>query len=121
MALREELCHDKERDLVEGLEDLGGLGRTSDIANHALVLMARGLFVHWKQPIGYIITSGPIDGCRLQKLIVDCLDKIEEAGFSVRAIIADQGSNNRRAFQTLLKVSEEKPYFFNGQRKMYAF
>ena len=48
------------------------------------------------------------------------LDKLEQAGFSVKAVIADQGSNNRRALHTLLTVTEEQPFFIHGQKKVFV-
>ena len=43
MSIKEQVCHDKERDEVEGLEDFGRQGRTNHVANHATAFVVRGL------------------------------------------------------------------------------
>ena len=41
-------------DRAIGYEDFGGMdGQSEKVANHTLVLMARGLFDRWKQPLAY--------------------------------------------------------------------
>jgi hypothetical protein len=51
MSITENLHYNQKFDFIEGFEDLGRRGRTNKIANHALVLMARGLRRKWKQPV----------------------------------------------------------------------
>ena len=51
MALKHGLHYDSINDEVVGLEDYGHLGRTKNGADHALVIMLRGIVNHWKQPI----------------------------------------------------------------------
>ena len=52
MSIRESIAYNAGRDEVEGFEDYGMSGKTTYVANHALVFMVRGLTVKWKQPIG---------------------------------------------------------------------
>lgn len=47
------------------------------------------------------------------------VEKFFNIGFDVRAIIADQGSNNRRASSSL-GVTEDKPYFYSGQHCVWC-
>jgi len=53
MKIKTFLYYSKPLDLVEGLEDLGHLGRTNKPASQALVFMARGLYSNWKLPVAY--------------------------------------------------------------------
>lgn len=110
MALKETVAYNPERDEVEGFEDFGSCGKTQHVANHATVFLVRGHITKWKQAVGYVVSSGPINGNMLQNMLLECLDKLDEAGLNVKLVIADQGSNNRRMFETLLKVREDAPY-----------
>ena len=62
MSIREHLHFNQKNDCIEGFEDLGRHGRTSNIANHALVFMLRGLRKRWKQPVAYYLTRGSTKG-----------------------------------------------------------
>ena len=53
MSVREHLHFNQKIDCIEGFEDPGRHGRTSSIANHALVFMLHGLCRRWKQPVAY--------------------------------------------------------------------
>jgi hypothetical protein len=53
MSIRENLHYNQKFGCVEGFEDLGSHGRTSSIANHALVFMLFGICKKWKQPVAY--------------------------------------------------------------------
>ena len=53
---------------IEGFEDLGSHGRTSRIANRALVFMLRGLYKKWKESVAYYLIHGSIKGEMLVNL-----------------------------------------------------
>ena len=55
------MSYDIANDCVDGLEDLGFTGKTKYVANHAGVFMVRGLVEKWKQPVGYFVTTGPMN------------------------------------------------------------
>lgn len=105
MSIKEHVSYDQERDRVEGLEDFEQHGKSEYVDNHATVFMVRGLQINWKQPVGYFRSSGPIDSELLHTLLLECMEKVEEAGLNVKLIVADQGSNNRKAFTMFLKVT----------------
>ena len=75
-------------------EDFGNLGQTRYIENHATAFMVRGLASKWKQPVGYFLNSGPIKAKILQSLTQQCIDKVDQTGLNVVALVCDQGSNN---------------------------
>lgn len=118
IKLKSFLEYNVTQDVIEGFEDLGENRRKPRIANTGLVFMIRGLFSRWKQPISYYVTCGPIKGHELKILITENLEKCFNVGLSVRAIIADQGPNNRRAF-THLRTSEKNSFIVIRNKKVY--
>ena len=98
MTIKQGLVYNAGTDTIEGFEDFGDIGQTRYIANHAIAFMVRGLASKWKQPIGYLLSSGPIKSTVLQSLIRSCLSKLDETGLKVAALVCDQGSNNRSFF-----------------------
>lgn len=119
MSIKELVEYNKKLDLVEGFEDLGPLGRTTKTATHALVFSARGLFKNWKIPVSYFFSRGSITQSKLKDLIQSNLEYLIEIGFNPRVTVCDQGSNNRGALK-ILGVSEEKPYFYIKNYKIFA-
>ena len=120
MAIKERIQYNAGRDEVEGFEDFGLLGKRTYVANHALVFMVRGLTVKWKQPIGYFLSSGPVGGETLTKLLLEAIDKITDIGLEVKIVLSDQGSNNRKSLETILKVSVDQPFFFHKNSKIFV-
>jgi len=120
MALKEAVEYNEEKDYVEGVEDFGSNGRTKYVANHATVFMARGLIFPWKQTVGYALSSGPIKYNDLYALLLECIESLENSGLNVKVVIADQGSNNRKMFETCCKISAENPYFYANGKKVFV-
>lgn len=53
-------------------------------------------------------------GVILKQILEDGVTRLLATGLDVRAVVADQGSNNRKAF-ALLGVTESRPFFsFTG-------
>lgn len=119
MAIKENLVYDVERDSVEGLEDSGTGGRTGYVANHAGVFLVRGLIEKWKQPVGYVLSSGPVNAKDLKQLCLQCIDRVQSVGLIPKVILCDQGSNNR-SMLTSLGVSRTRPYFEHSGHKIFA-
>ena len=119
MNIKEGLVYNPGSDIVEGFEDFGNIGQTRYIANHSIAFMVQGLASKWKQPIGYFLSSGPIKTTVLDSLVKECLDKLEETGLKVVALVCDQGSNNRSFLQNINRVSLHQPYLQYGERKIY--
>jgi hypothetical protein len=110
MSIREHLQFNQKIDCIDGFEDLGRHGRTSNIANHALVFMLRGLRKRWKQPVAYYLTRGSTKGEMLLDFLMEFLDACHNEGLVVVATICDMGASNVRALK-LLGVSEKTPFF----------
>jgi len=66
ITIKTQLLHNSQGECIEGFENLGSLGRTLFVANHALAFIFRGLASKWKQCIGYSLTCGPIAGKKIQ-------------------------------------------------------
>ena len=67
------------------------------------------------------MTSGTIKGDSLQKLTKMCITKLENIGLNVRAIVCDQGTNNRNFLETLENVTIQNPYCIHNDKKVYVF
>ena len=81
--------------------------------------MVWGLLSNWKQAVGYFLSSVPIDSKLLHSFLLECIDTAEEAGLKVKVVIADQGSNNRKTFDKLCKITEAEPFFCHKGKKKY--
>lgn len=115
MAIQRALEFDQKRDLVDGFDD-DGVHRSPLPGTEALVFMARGLVSHWKQPLCYFISAGPSSSDRIGNLVLQCIAKLQAIGLHVKAVICDQGANNRGMFANF-KVTVEKPFIeVNGER-----
>ena len=95
VTLKSALVYNDGLDMIEGFEDLGELGTSHYVADHALVFMVRGLYSKWKQPLAYFLTASTVRGEMLQTLTHRCLEKLEGIGLETMALICDQGTNNR--------------------------
>ena len=120
MSIKTHLSYNRHHDCIEGFTDLGSLGKTKFVANHAIAFMVRGIASKWKQSIGYFLSSGPTPGAKLKLLVEEAIDKLSAIGLKVRVVICDQGSNNRNFMETLAGVNEQKPYFTHNTQKIYA-
>ncbi len=121
MAIKEALVYNGSKDEVDGFEDFDHMGKTKYIANHASVFMVRGLAGKWKQPVGYFLSSGPINSGMLQILTRTCLTKLFKIGLKVVALVCDQGSNNRSFLHQLEGVLLEKLYINCTGQKVFVF
>ena len=83
-------------DEIEGLVDLGPLGRTHKTAKHVFLFCLDSINAHhpWRQPIAYFL---PGTGMKTEEIIIllkECLDRLSKTGADVQFITCDQGSSN---------------------------
>uniref|UniRef100_A0A1Y1KF34 Transposable element P transposase-like RNase H domain-containing protein n=2 Tax=Photinus pyralis TaxID=7054 RepID=A0A1Y1KF34_PHOPY len=86
-------------------------------SKYVQVIMARGLFGNWKQPIFYDFD------CKITKeLLFEIIKNLEHIGYPVYAINSDLGGSNRGLW-TSLNISENKTWFENPATKknIYVF
>jgi len=122
MSIREHLHFSQKIDCIEGFENLRSHGRTSSIANHALVVMLRGLLKRWKQPVIYYLICGSNKCEMLVNFLMEVLDACHHnARLIVVATMCDVSANSVKALKQL-GVSEKTPFFrFCDQEIAAAF
>jgi hypothetical protein len=120
MSIKEGLEYSAQYDLIEGFQDIGCFGRSPIVGKEACVFMARGLYSQWKMPVGYFISGNGIKAHQTKSLIKDSVEKLQEIGLCVKAVVCDQNSTNRSAFSQL-GVSQNRPYFLDSkEQKIHA-
>lgn len=85
--------------------------------NYLQVVMARGLFSAWKQPI-YLEFDTQIS----EEILFDIITKLHNVQYNVVGIVSDCGGGNRGLWNKL-EISEEKPFFANPvtSKNVYVF
>ncbi|GFO49709.1 transposable element p transposase [Plakobranchus ocellatus] len=119
MSIKEAVCYDPKHDVVRGFEHYAHLGRSRYIANHTCVFMARRLTANWKQPFGFVFSSGAVKDVLLKQLILIAITELEQIGLCVKAVICDQGSNNMDVTKSL-GVSSATPYFMHNGTQYFV-
>ncbi|GFO28687.1 THAP domain-containing protein 9 [Plakobranchus ocellatus] len=121
VSIKKSLSYDPVNDQVEGYEDLGNCGRSKNPANHALVFMVKGLYTNWKQPFAYMLSSGPVKSETLHILLQESIACLLQIGPCPKAIVCDQGSNNRAVLKKM-NVTTPNPFVIsNDSHKTYVF
>uniref|UniRef100_A0A2S2Q3S0 Transposable element P transposase n=1 Tax=Sipha flava TaxID=143950 RepID=A0A2S2Q3S0_9HEMI len=119
MKIKKFLEYSKYLDVVEGYEDLGTKRCSNALATQAMVFLIRGMYSSWKMPVSYFLSATSMKATILSKLIVDHVQQLMNCGLKVRAIVCDQGPNNRSAFNKL-NLTKEKPWFIVNNIKIFA-
>ena len=126
MSLKQNLTYNVEKDYIEGLQDFGSdtilITETEGKkpTNHALVFMARGLVMPWKQPFGYVVTHSTVKADHLKQLVTKALTHLKSIGLCVKAITCDQGSNNTSMMKSL-GVTADHPFFLHNEDRILVF
>lgn len=121
IKLKPHVNFDCKRDVLEGLQDLGSSNVQNLVADHALVFYVRGLVEPWKQPFAYYLTHSTVEKQILAELLREVLRSILNLGLIPKAIVCDQGSNNRACLSGVLGVTAEKPYFKVEENTIVCF
>lgn len=119
IRIRPDLTYNIRNDVVDGYEDLGS-ERKPLYANEICVFMVNGLYDSWKSVLNYFVSENGIKAENLKEIIEANLKICQELGLKVRAIVCDQGPNNRK-FYKLLNVSEHNPFTIYNSQKIYCF
>ncbi|KAJ8911995.1 hypothetical protein NQ315_003277 [Exocentrus adspersus] len=85
----------------------------SNIADHVLVFMLKGITKSWKQPIVYSFcksSTKTIDLVRLLKIIIT---ECQQTGLRILATVSDQGATNCAAINYLTKYNSVGDHFSN--------
>ena len=68
----------------------------------------------------WLLTAGTVKPETLQTLTQSCLEKLEKIDLQTKALICDQGPNNRCFLQKLKNVSNERPYIVTNDKKVFV-
>lgn len=116
MSIKANLFYNASKDIVTGLEDIGG-ERSFKPALTATVVMVKDLTINWKQPLAYYFVNSTCSATTLKDLLFDIIKKLNEIGLKVCALVSDMGSNNIQMTQ-MLHISPENAYFFVDEQKI---
>ncbi|XP_036139614.1 uncharacterized protein LOC118648110 isoform X2 [Monomorium pharaonis] len=107
MSLEANLQYDQLDDKIIGFEDWGHR-RTSLIADHVLVFMARGVLKGWKIPLCYNFCKSQTKSAQLLRCIKEIIKKLTQAGLTIITTVCDQGGPNMTCINKLLEESRRK-------------
>lgn len=107
MSLEANLQYDQLNDKIIGFEDWGHR-RTSLIADHVLVFMARGIVKSWKIPLYYGFCKSQTKSAQLLRCIKEIIKELTKAGLIIIATICDQGGPNMTCINNLLQNSKRE-------------
>ena len=126
MSLKSYEEYSKKYDIIEGLVDLGskfegGLGRRNERAKHVLIFHLDSIDIRdeWHQVLAFFFTGNGASAIELKHIVFALLDKLKEIGVDVKLLVCDQGSNNRKLYNSL-KVTHSRPYFIYKGKKYFA-
>ena len=118
MSLKSNVFYDTKSDKLFGLEDIG-TERNSLLATSALVVMARGVFSKWEQPIAFYFVNNSCNSLSLQGIIASVIGHIEKIELNVLGMVSDMGSNFLK-LASLLGVCEQCPYFTLNENQYFC-
>lgn len=101
MAIGLGLTLDRKGGIIIGVED-NGIKRKKNFADHALVLMIRGVVKKFKQPVAYSFCNGTTKTFDLKEQIKTIIHQMQLCGLEVVATVCDQGATNIAAVNSLL-------------------
>lgn len=121
MYIKANLFYDRSSDSIIGLAENEEGVRFFKPALNVSVLMLRGLFSKWKQPLAYFFSNKMFPANSLKNVIYRAIAMLQEIGLKVTVLVSDMGSNNLQLAK-MLGVTSEHPYFFvNEQKVVYIF
>ncbi|XP_074040070.1 uncharacterized protein [Leptinotarsa decemlineata] len=121
MALKSNLFYNTGSDEIVGLQDYGNGSKEFITANHATVIMIRGLYFNWKQPLAYFLVNETLRADDLKLIIEECIPKLTNIGFIIGAFVSDMGSNFIKLSKKL-GVAPDNPVFMVGDKQiLYLF
>ncbi|CAG4946595.1 unnamed protein product [Parnassius apollo] len=99
-------------DEIEGFVKADGPPKFAD---HALVVMLRGICASWRQPVAYYFCQGTTPAATLKHILKDMVKIVIESGLKPLAFICDQGATSQRALKDLQE--ETKRHCFQNNIK----
>lgn len=118
MSIKEYIEYVKHNDRLEGIVDLGPLGRSLISATEVIVFMVQGINVKWKFPMSFYFSSNATKSVSLKLLIEANIIALQNIGLRVRMGICDMAFTNQSVYKNL-GVTCGKPYALIFGQKVY--
>nr|XP_049698995.1 uncharacterized protein LOC126055152 isoform X1 [Helicoverpa armigera] len=117
VSLKSSLFYNIRLDKIIGLQEVNGV-QSPVLAGQAVVVIIRGIFGNWQQPIGFALLGDCNNSEDISRWIEKLLERLLEVGLDIRTFISDLESDllseEKKKF-----ISIEKPYFFINNRKIF--
>lgn len=124
ISLKANLFYNSTRDKVIDFEDIGLDNIKYNLhlpACNAAVILIRGIFRSWKQPLAYFFSNSTINASYLLDILHKVIINLRNIGLKVVSVISDMCSNFVKLSE-LLHINIGKPYFkINNQKIFYIF
>ncbi|KAK9709679.1 Transposase protein [Popillia japonica] len=144
MTIKSHLFYCIGDDRIVGFEDYGPNHRTFKPASTATVLLVRGVYSKWSQPLSFFFSHTTCPGYILKNILFEAISQLKRIGLTVCGIVSDMilfeaisqlkrigltvcgivsdmGSNNMQVAHSL-QITPEKPYFHvNEEKIVYMF
>lgn len=117
ISLKRHLFYQINNDKIIGFHEINGV-QMGEPATQALVIMARGIFFNWQQPLGYCLLSQSRKYKELNNWVDEVIEKVMEIGLKVVAVVTDQDSKFLNV-TVERNVCLKKPYAIINGKKVY--
>jgi len=107
MFLQCGLHYDMKTDTIDGFHNTGDRKKLL-FADHAFVIMLRGVRRNWKQPVAYYFVHSGMSAPDIKKEFETVIRELQRIGLTIVATICDQGSCNPAAINMLITETREK-------------
>lgn len=120
MSIKSHLFYDIGKDEIIGFVDYGN-DKILKPSLHALVVIVKGIYNNWKQPLAYFFVHETCPPDILQNIVERIITKLFDIGLKVRVLVNDMGSSNIKVCNNF-NIKEDNPVFYiNGQQIIYMF
>lgn len=121
MSIKSNLYFDLKSDKIIGFEDTGYGDRGPQLCKNVLVIMARGLYSSWKQPIAFFFVATQLKADKLRPILEKCIVNLRDIDLTVEAISSDMGSNFIDLSKCLGITPENTEFQIEGHNLVYIF
>lgn len=121
MSLKSNLFYNTSSDEIIGFEDIGEQKNNLVLSKNALVIMARGLYSAWKQPVAYFFVGTQLKASYLRSILEEAVYKLRDCRLIVEAVASDMGSNVIELANSLGVTSENTEFLLGDQKLLYIF
>jgi hypothetical protein len=121
MAIKPYEEYSRKFDEIEGLVDLGSLGKKSERSKCVFVFCLDSLNARrpWRQPLAYFLPGTSMKAEDIIILLKECLDRLNATGADVQLVTCNQGTCNQSAY-TQLEINALRPFFIYNEKRYNA-